>query len=105
MFGAVSKVSNTVIVAWMSALFLSFGLVANFFYSEGLFYNLFQGIFISVFLGGVLYLARYLAHRRKLASTVQLEQPDSKKILSQRTILIIVSLESVYHVAYWSQGR
>jgi len=69
MFEGLSKVSNTVIAVWMLALFLSFGLVANFFDSEGLFLNLVQGTFISVFVGGVLYLARHLAHRRKLAST------------------------------------
>ena len=67
---AVSKVSNTVIIVLMVALFLSFGLVANFFDSQGLFFNLFQGTFISIFVGGVFYLAKHLAHRRKLVPTV-----------------------------------
>jgi hypothetical protein len=70
MFEAASKVSNTVIIVWMLALFLSFGLVANFFDNEGLFYNLLQGTFISVLVGGALYSAKYLAHRRKPAPTV-----------------------------------
>jgi hypothetical protein len=70
LFEAASKVSNTVIIVWMLALFLSFGLVANFFDNEGFLYNLFQGAFISVFVGGVLYLVKYLAHRRKLVTTV-----------------------------------
>jgi len=67
---AVSKASNSEIIVWMLALFLSFGLVANSFDNGGLFYNLLQGIFVSVFVGGALYLARYIAYRRKLAQTV-----------------------------------
>ena len=54
--GGISKISNTVIIIWMLALFLSFGLVANFLDSEGFFYNLLQGIFISGFVGGAFYL-------------------------------------------------
>jgi hypothetical protein len=49
----------------MFGFFLAFGVISNFFDDEGVLYNLFQGIFISLFTGGVLILAKYLASRKK----------------------------------------
>ena len=63
----------------MLALFLSFGLILNFFDNEGVMYNLLQGVFISVVTGGVLYFARYLS-RRRIASRVKLEPMPLKGV-------------------------
>ena len=67
-----SKFPTSGIMIWILALFLSFGLISNFFDNEGVMYNLLQGVFISVVTGGVLYFARYLS-RRRIANRVKLQ--------------------------------
>jgi hypothetical protein len=67
-----SKLSTSVIMIYMLALFIGFGLISNFIDSEGVIYNLSQGVFISVVTGGILYFARYLS-RRRIANRVRLQ--------------------------------
>jgi len=47
------------------SIFLSFGLISNLFDGYSLAYNLFQGIFMSLFTGGALYGMMILVRRRK----------------------------------------
>jgi hypothetical protein len=49
----------------MVSFFLGFGVFSNFIDGYGWEYNLFQGIFISLSTGGVLYAAMILIRRRK----------------------------------------
>ena len=59
------KLSKTAVLIMMFGFFLAFGVISNFFDDEGMLYNLFQGIFISLFTGGMLILAKYLVTRKK----------------------------------------
>jgi hypothetical protein len=61
----IQELSNAVIIVWMLGFFLSFGVFSNFIDGESLTYNLFQGVFISLFTGGVLYGVMILIRRRK----------------------------------------
>ena len=55
---------NVVIVIWTVAMFISFGLLSNFFDQEGVLINLGQGAFIALFSAAVLWMARWVALRR-----------------------------------------
>jgi hypothetical protein len=60
---------NVVIVIWTVAMFISFGLLSNFFDQEGVLYNLSQGAFIALFVGAIMWVVRWLALRRVRATT------------------------------------
>jgi len=49
---------DAAIIAWMVTVFIGFGILSNFFDSEGVFYNIGQGTFMALFVGVVLYLVR-----------------------------------------------
>ncbi|MGA2573538.1 MAG: hypothetical protein ABSF36_04950 [Candidatus Methanomethylicaceae archaeon] len=55
---------NIAIAIWTVALFISFGLLSNFFDQEGVLINLSQGAFIALFSAAVLWMARWVALRR-----------------------------------------
>jgi DNA-binding transcriptional ArsR family regulator len=55
---------NIAIAIWTVALFISFGLLSNFFDQEGVLINLSQGAFIALFSAAVLCMARWVALRR-----------------------------------------
>lgn len=55
---------NAFIAVWIVALFVSFGIVANFTDQNGVIYNLGQGLLVALFAGAALFLARWLAVRR-----------------------------------------
>jgi len=74
-----SKLQTSAIMIYMLAFFLSFGIIANFINDMGIFYNLLQGVSISLVTGGVLYMARYLS-RRRIANRVKLQQMASKDV-------------------------
>ena len=61
----IRELPNEAIIIIMIGFFLSFGLISNFIDGESLAYNLFQGVFISLFTGGVLYGVMILIRRRK----------------------------------------
>jgi hypothetical protein len=61
----IQELPNAAIIIIMVCFFLSFGLFSNFIDGESLTYNLFQGVFISLFTGGVLYGVQILIRRRK----------------------------------------
>ena len=61
----IQELPNEAIIIIMIGFFLSFGLISNFIDGESLAYNLFQGVFISLFTGGVLYGVMILIRRRK----------------------------------------
>ncbi len=61
----IQELPNAAIIIIMVGFFLSFGLISNFFDGENLTYNLFQGVFISLFTGGLLYGVNILIRRRK----------------------------------------
>jgi hypothetical protein len=61
----IQELPNAAIIIIMVGFFLSFGLISNFFDDESLTYNLFQGVFISLFTGGLLYGVNILIRRRK----------------------------------------
>ena len=61
----IQEFPNEGIIIVMVSLFLAFGVVDNFFDGESLTYNLFQGVFISLFVGIVLYGVNGLIRRRK----------------------------------------
>jgi hypothetical protein len=67
-----SKLPNAVIMFYMLAFFLSFGIISNFIDHEGFLYNLSQGAFISVVTGTVLFFARFLS-RKRTADKVKLQ--------------------------------
>jgi DNA-binding transcriptional ArsR family regulator len=60
---------NVAIVIWTVAMFISFGLISNFFDQEGVLYNLSQGAFIALFGGAVMWMVRWLALRRAKTTT------------------------------------
>jgi len=64
-FFKIQELPNAAIIAWMLALFLSFGLISNFIDGESLTYNLFQGVFMSLFTGGLLFGVMILIRRQK----------------------------------------
>jgi prepilin signal peptidase PulO-like enzyme (type II secretory pathway) len=53
----------------MLSIFIGFGLISNFINGYGLFYNLFQGAFMSFFVGGCLYL--YFKHINRKSQSGQ----------------------------------
>jgi DNA-binding transcriptional ArsR family regulator len=55
---------NVAIVIWTVAMFISFGLISNFFNQEDILYNLSQGAFIALFVGAIMWIVRWLALRR-----------------------------------------
>jgi hypothetical protein len=61
----IQELPNAAIIIITVGIFLSFGLISNLFDGESLMYNLFQGIFMSLFTGGVLYGVMILIRRRK----------------------------------------
>jgi len=61
----IQEIPNAAIIIIMVSIFLSFGLISNFYDGYGLAYNLFQGVFMSLFTGGVLYGVMILIRRRK----------------------------------------
>jgi hypothetical protein len=61
----IQELPNEAIIIIMVGFFLSFGVFSNFIDGESLAYNLFQGVFISLFTGGVLYGVMILIRRRK----------------------------------------
>lgn len=52
------------ILIWVVSAFISFGIIANLIDNYGVLYNLGQGVFISLFSGGCLYLYFRLKDRR-----------------------------------------
>jgi DNA-binding transcriptional ArsR family regulator len=60
---------NAAIVIWMVAMFISFGLLSNFFNQGGVLYNLGQGAFIALFVGAIIWIVRWLALRRAKTAT------------------------------------
>jgi hypothetical protein len=57
------------IIVWMISAFVAFGIIANLIENYGVLYNLGQGVFISLFSGGCLYLYfRLRDSRRKITS-------------------------------------
>jgi hypothetical protein len=65
----IQELPNTAIIIIMVSIFLSFGLISNLFDGYSLAYTLFQGIFISLFTGGVLYGVMIIIRRRKSRHT------------------------------------
>lgn len=61
----IQELPNSAIIIFMVSIFLSFGLISNLFNGYSLAFNLFQGIFMSLFTGGVLYGVMILVRRRK----------------------------------------
>jgi len=61
----IQELPNAAIIIIMVSIFLSFGLISNFYDGESLAYNLFQGAFMSLLTGGALYGAMILNRRRK----------------------------------------
>ncbi|MGA3060457.1 MAG: hypothetical protein ABSD92_08820 [Candidatus Bathyarchaeia archaeon] len=61
----IQELPNEAIIIIMIGFFLGFAVFSNFIDGYGLAYNLFQGIFISLFTGGVLYGVMILIRRRK----------------------------------------
>jgi hypothetical protein len=61
----ISELPNEAIVIIMVSLFVGFGVFSNFVDGYGLAYNLFQGVFISLFTGGLLYGVMILIRRGK----------------------------------------
>lgn len=61
---------NAVIVIWMVAMFIGFGLFSNLYDNEGVIYNLVQGAFIALFVGTVMYLIRLVALRRRRETVI-----------------------------------
>jgi hypothetical protein len=61
----IQELPNAAIIIIMVGIFLSFGLISNLFDGYSLMYNLFQGIFMSLFTGGALYGVMILLRRRK----------------------------------------
>ena len=59
-----SKLPTNVIMIYMLAFFLSFGLISNLIDNYGVLYNILQGVFISLVTGGTLFFVRYLSRRR-----------------------------------------
>lgn len=55
---------NAVILIWMVAMFIGFGILSNLLDHEGLFYHLGQGALIALFVGAVMYLARWYDKKR-----------------------------------------
>ncbi len=64
-FLEIQKLPNEAIIIIMAGFFLGFGVFSNFIDGESLMYNLFQGVFMSLFTGGVLYAVMILIRRRK----------------------------------------
>lgn len=60
---------NVAIIIWTVAMFISFGLLSNFYDQEGVLYNLGQGAFIALFVGAVMWMVRWLALRRARTTT------------------------------------
>jgi hypothetical protein len=61
----IQELPNAAIIIIMVGLFLGFGVFSNFIDGESLTYNLFQGVFMSLFTGGLLYGVQILIRRRK----------------------------------------
>jgi len=61
----IQELPNAAIIIIMAGFFLGFGVFSNFIDGESLAYNLFQGVFMSLFIGGVLYGVMILIRRRK----------------------------------------
>ena len=74
-----SKLPSSVIGIYMLAMFLGFGVIANFINGGGLLYNLGQGAFISVVTGGLLWFTRYLS-RRRTANKAQMQALNPKEV-------------------------
>jgi len=69
------------ILILMLSIFISFGLISNFINRYGLFYNLLQGAFMSLFTGGCLYLYFRFIERTNHKSISGQNLPMKAKIL------------------------
>jgi hypothetical protein len=61
----IQELPNSAIIIIMVSIFISFGLISNLFNGYSLKYNLFQGIFMSIFTGAMLYGVMIIIRRRK----------------------------------------
>ncbi len=59
-------IPNVTIILWVVGLFFAFGVVSNLFDHKSPLYNLVQGLFVSLFVGGILYIARRISIRKVL---------------------------------------
>jgi len=64
-FFEIQELPNVAIIIIMVGFFLGFGVFSNFIDGESLMYNLFQGLFMSLFVGGVLYGVMVLVRRKR----------------------------------------
>lgn len=67
----------------MVGLFFAFGVVSNLFDHESLLYNIGQGLFISLFVGGVLYIARRISIRKSARTITPAKAGYQKKSLTE----------------------